>query len=94
METHHGKGVVKEEKFPNSRKPSHWWVCGEFWNLKGQQNLDGKKKKKKKKQNTGLNATPSGEVAQTLASTTNEQGLDSVEDRPTKRPGKIIKQSC
>ena len=50
--------------------------------------------KKKKKQNTGLNATPSGEVAQTLASTTNEQGLDSVEDRPTKRPGKIIKQSC
>ena len=53
-----------------------------------------KKKKKKKKQNTGLNATPSGEVAQTLASTTNEQGLDSVEDRPTKRPGKIIKQSC
>ena len=46
METHHGKGVVKEEKFPNSRKPSHWWVCGEFWNLKGQQNLDGKKKKK------------------------------------------------
>ena len=92
METHPGEGVMKEEKFPNSRKPSHWRVCGEFWNLRGQQNLDGKKKKKT--QNTHLNATPSGEVAQTLVSTTSEQGLDSVEDRPTKRPGKRIKQPC
>ena len=22
---------MKEEKFPNTRKPSHWRVCGEFW---------------------------------------------------------------
>ena len=33
METHPGEGVVKEEKFPNTRKPSHQQVCGEFWNL-------------------------------------------------------------
>ena len=26
--------VVKEENFPNIRKPSHQWVCGEFWNLR------------------------------------------------------------
>jgi len=37
METHPGEGVMKEEKFPNSRKPSHWWICGELWNLRGQQ---------------------------------------------------------
>ena len=29
-ETHPGEGVVKEEKLPNSRKPSHQWVCREF----------------------------------------------------------------
>ena len=27
-EIHPGEGVVKEEKFPNTRKPSHRWVCG------------------------------------------------------------------
>ena len=43
METHPRQGVVKEEKFPNTRKPSHWWVCGEFWSLKGQHNWEGKK---------------------------------------------------
>ena len=26
METHPGEGVMKEEKFPNSRKPSHQWA--------------------------------------------------------------------
>ena len=36
METHPGEGVVKEEKFPNTRKPSHKQVCEEFWNLRGQ----------------------------------------------------------
>ena len=38
---------MKEEKFPNSRKPSHRWVCGEFWNLRGQHNQEEKKKKTK-----------------------------------------------
>ena len=27
METHPREAVVKE-KFLNTRKPSHWWVCG------------------------------------------------------------------
>ena len=30
-------GVVKE-KFTHSRKPSHRWVCGKFWNLVRQHN--------------------------------------------------------
>ena len=30
METHPRKGVLKEEKFPDTRKPSHQRVCGEF----------------------------------------------------------------
>ena len=37
---------MKEEKFPNTRKPSHWQVCGEFWNLQGQHNQEGKKQTK------------------------------------------------
>ena len=44
MENHPGEGVMKEGKFPNSRKLSHLWVCGEFWNLRGQHNWKGKKK--------------------------------------------------
>ena len=51
METHPEEGVVKEEQlFPNSRKTSHWWVCGEFWNLKGQHNPEEKKNNKTNKQ--------------------------------------------
>ena len=34
---------MKEEKIPNARK-SHQRVCGEFWNLGGQHNWEGKKK--------------------------------------------------
>ena len=47
MEACPGEGVVKEEKFPNRRKTSHWRVCGEFWNLKWQHNWEKKKKRKK-----------------------------------------------
>ena len=66
-----------KEKFPNSRKPSHRWVCGEFWNFRGQHNQEKKRKTKTKTpQNMCLNATASGEVAQTLAFSTSEQGLD------------------
>ena len=46
METHPGDGVVKEERFPNSREPSHWQVPGEFWNLKSQQNQVKKKRER------------------------------------------------
>ena len=40
MKSHPREGVVKEEKFPNTRKPSYWQVCGEFWNLRGQHNRE------------------------------------------------------
>ena len=73
METHPGKGVMKE-KFPNSRKPSHWQICGEFWNLRGQHNQE--KKTNKQTENTHLTATPSREVAQMLVSATSKQGLN------------------
>ena len=36
---------MKEEKFPNTRKPFHWRVCGEFWNLRGEHNWEGEEKK-------------------------------------------------
>ena len=42
METLSGEGVMKEEKFPNTRKLSHWQVYGEFWNLRGQHNQEEK----------------------------------------------------
>ena len=43
-ETHSREGVVKEEKFPNTRKPCHQQVCGEFWNLRGEHNWKEKTK--------------------------------------------------
>ena len=64
---------MKEEKLPHSRKPSHRWVCGEFWNLRGQHNWE---EKKQNPQNRCLTATASGEVAQMLTSATSERGLD------------------
>ena len=71
---------MKEEKFPHSRKPSHRWVCGQFWNLRGQHNQE---KKKKKTQNTCFTATTSGEAAQTLRSATSEQGLGKEVQAPS-----------
>ena len=44
LRTSPGEGVVKGEKFPNIRKPSHQWVCGEFWNLRGQHKVKERKK--------------------------------------------------
>ena len=77
MAIHPREGVVKEKKFPNARKPSHWRVCGEFWNLRGQHSREEKTKTKTKNpQITRLTSTPSGEVAQTLASINNEWGLN------------------
>ena len=75
MEIHPKEGVMKEEKFPNTRKPSHRWVCGEFWNLIGRHNWE-EKRKKENAQITCLTATPSREVSQTLASATSKRGLD------------------
>ena len=70
MKTYPRERVVKEEKFSNTRKPSHWQVCGEFWNLRGQHNQE--KKKEKNPQITCLTATTSGEVAQMLKSASSE----------------------
>ena len=44
METHPWEGVMKVDKFTNTRKPSHWWFCEKFWNLGGQHNREEKKK--------------------------------------------------
>ena len=72
MEIHSGEEVLKEKKFPHSRKPSHRRVRGDFWNLRGQHNQE----KKKKPTETHLTATASGEVAQMLVSATSKWGLD------------------
>ena len=74
METHPGEGVMKEEKFPHNRKPSHSQVNGEFWNLSKKHNW----KKQANKQNphrTCLNAITHGEMAQRLLSTSSKWGL-------------------
>ena len=62
---------MKEEKFRNTRKPSHWWICEEFWTLRGQRNWE-----EKNPQNTCLTSTPTREVAQRLMSSTSERGLN------------------
>ena len=73
METHPGEGVMKEEKFPNSRKPSHQRVCGKFWNLRGQHNWEGKKQNKNTEyasnHNSQWRSSPN-------ASTISKQGLN------------------
>ena len=37
-----GTWVLKKGKFPNTRKDSHWRVCGEPWNLRGQHKQEEK----------------------------------------------------
>ena len=37
-----GDPSLKEEKFPNTRKPSHQRVCGVFWTLRGQHKREEK----------------------------------------------------
>ena len=73
-ETHLREGVVKEEKFPYSRKPSHRCVCQKFGTSKG---TITKRKEKKNPQNMCLTTITSGDrkVAQTLTSTNREWGL-------------------
>ena len=39
-----GKGVLKREKFPNTRKPSHCRICAEFWKHRGQHKREKKNK--------------------------------------------------
>ena len=73
METHPGEGVMKK-KFPNSMKPSHRWVHGEFWNLRRQHNQEGKKENP---QNMCLTASTCGEVAHVMVSASSKWGLGS-----------------
>ena len=37
-----GKGILKREKFPNIRKPSHRRICAELWKHRGQHNREKK----------------------------------------------------
>ena len=41
-ELHPGKGVLKREKFPNTRKHSHCRVCAKPWKHRGQHNKEEK----------------------------------------------------
>ena len=45
MEFRPRKGVLKREKFPNTRKPSHCRICAELWKHRGQPNMEKKKNK-------------------------------------------------
>ena len=54
METGPGEGVVKEEKFPHSRKPSYRQVYGKFVISEGN---TSRRKKTKTPQNTCLTST-------------------------------------
>ena len=73
MENHPREGVVKE-KFPNTRKSFHQGgSVGSFGISEG--NITGRGRKQNP-QITCLTATPSGEVAQMLVSTTSKPGLN------------------
>ena len=74
---------MNEDKFPNNRKPSHQRLYREFWKLRGQQTWDETHTHthththtQTHTENMHLTTTPSGEVAQRLASATNEWGLN------------------
>ena len=43
MELRPGKGVLKRDKFPKTRKHSHYQVCGEPWKHRGQHNREENK---------------------------------------------------
>ena len=72
------------KKFPNTRRLSHQWVCGEYWNLREKHNQEKTNKQTNKQtnkhthtntQNKWLNTTASREVAQMLMSATSKWGL-------------------
>ena len=76
MEIYPREGVVKEEKFPNTWKPTHWQVCGGVLESQRQHNLKkNNNNNNNKTQNTCLTTTPSRELAQMLMSTTSKCGL-------------------
>ena len=72
METCPGDGVVKEEKFPHSRKPLTGGSVGSFGISEG--NITGRKKKKSHRVCTQPQLQQTS--AQALASVTSKQWLD------------------
>ena len=77
MEFRPRKGVLKREKFPNTRKPSHCRICAELWKHRGQHKREGEKKNKQLKiaDCEPYGNSPSGEAAQTPAHGTSKRGL-------------------
>ena len=76
MESHPRRGVLKREKFPNSRKPSHSRICAEFGSTEG--NITGRKKINKQLKIADCEPygnSPSGEAAQTPAHSISKWGL-------------------
>ena len=67
---------MKEDKFPNTSKPSHQWVYKEFWNLRGQHNWEEKKKNPTDFTPNCNSQWRSSPEAQMIASTTSKQGLN------------------
>ena len=75
MEFRPRKAVLKREKFPNTRKPSHCRIWSKLWKHRGQHKREGKKKKKKIADCEPYGNTPSGEAAQTPAHGISKRGL-------------------
>ena len=73
-ETHPREGVVKEEWFPSTRKPSHQWSVGSFGISEGNITRRGKYPKHKTHRICALTTTNSGEIAQRLMSATSKRG--------------------
>ena len=80
MEFRPGKGVLKREKFPNTRKPSHCRICAELWKHRGQHNREKKINKQLKLADCSPTVTPPAEKhplgMQTPASAISKRGLD------------------
>ena len=77
MEFRPGKGVLKREKFPKTRKPSHSRICAELWKHRGQHKREEKKENKQLKivDCEPYGNSRSGEAAQTPAHGISKRGL-------------------
>ena len=76
MEFCPGKGVLKREKFLNTRKPSHCRICAELWKHSRQHNREKKINKQLKITDCEpYGNSPSGEAAQMPAHAISKRGL-------------------
>ena len=86
MEFHPGEGVLKREKFPNARKPSHCRICAELWKYRGQPNREKKINKQLQFADCEpYSNSPSGEAAQTPAHAISKRGLGREAQRGLRR---------